>query len=68
MKFILKGPLKGVPTTVRFDLDQLESAKSLRINVSEVCRQALRKEIKRLTPKKRKGKHHEKHHRQSKRD
>lgn len=52
MRGIFKGKKKGVPTTVRFDLDQLEHAKIMRINVSEVCRQALKKEILRLKPPK----------------
>jgi hypothetical protein len=83
MNGILKGKEKGVPTTVRFEIDQLDLAKEMRINVSEVCRQALKSEIKaieqgwanatqnykysRKKPKTKRG-HHEKHHRTGKRD
>lgn len=51
MSAILKGEMKNEPTTVRFEPGQLEKAKDLRINVSEVSRQALQKEIERLDSK-----------------
>jgi hypothetical protein len=52
MSNILKGKPKSEPTTVRFEPGQLDEARRLRINVSEVSRQALADQISELKGKK----------------
>ncbi len=45
-KKIFRGSKKGVPTTVRFEIGQVEKAIECGLNISEVCRQALTEELK----------------------